>query len=233
MAARRFSSFWNYFLATFIAVALTWGWYKYARLGEDTPISALNAGLAMATLFLLGGVLLLGPLTRLYSLFDRWLKYRRELGILAFITGAIHVYLVMFPLARRGPFGFYLSRPWSAFPGLAGLVIMFVLFIFSFDRIKKVIPPALWWKMQYWGVRMTFFVIAFHMIILKYTGWGEWFMTRGTASTPVPPAALLGAIFTVFVLTVRFGEMASPRLAKILTPVSFLVLSGLTAWLFL
>jgi len=80
--------------------------------GGESALSSVNISLAATTLFLLGTVLLLGPLSRLFTVFDWALKFRKELGIVSFFTALLHVYMVMFPLARNGPWGLYVSRPW-------------------------------------------------------------------------------------------------------------------------
>ena len=121
-----------------------------AGLAKGWSAAVVNRGLADASMVLLGTALVLGVLSRLYNAFDKFLTYRKEIGIMAFFSGAAHVYLAMFPLARRGPWGFYESRPWSAFPGLLGLGLMFLLFVISFKAVeeklstlKKINPEAM------------------------------------------------------------------------------------------
>ncbi len=226
------------YAAAGIATALfVWGVYVYAMVRYGTTgLSPLNKSLATSTLFLLGFVLLLGPLSRVFNLFDRLLKYRKELGIFAFFTGVAHVYLAMFPLARRGPWGFYQSRPESAYPGLAALVIMFLLLVISWQFAERMIGPKLWWKIQNWGARLAFVLIAFHMAVLKYTEWGKWLATRGADATAgaawLPPLSLLGIVFTTFVLVVRVSESLVPKAARTITQLAFFLYFGVTLWLF-
>ncbi|MEK7119623.1 MAG: ferric reductase-like transmembrane domain-containing protein, partial [Patescibacteria group bacterium] len=173
---------------------------------------------------------------RLFTLFDHALKYRKELGVLTFFTGAAHVYLSMFPLARRGPWGFYASQPLSAYAGLAGLVVMFFLLILSVASVERAIGTRMWWKLQYWGARLAFVAVAFHMIILKYSGWGPWFADRGAGSTQgiasLPPLTILTTIFIAFVLIVRLSEFFGPRAARTITQLSFVTATVFTVWLF-
>ncbi len=220
----------QYTVAAIITVLTVWLVYRYAavRYGVE-GLSTLNKSLAISTLFLLGTVLLLGPLSRLFTLFDHALKYRKELGVLTFFTGAAHVYLSMFPLARRGPFGFYQSQPISAYAGLTGLIIMFILLLLSGAAVERAIGTRVWWKLQYWGARLAFVAVAFHMIILKYAGWGSWFVDKPSP----PPLALLATVFAAFVLVVRLSELFGPRAARTITQLSFLATAGFTVWLFL
>ncbi|OGG23742.1 hypothetical protein A3A79_00855 [Candidatus Gottesmanbacteria bacterium RIFCSPLOWO2_01_FULL_43_11b] len=219
----------QYSIAGIVTAGVVWGFYQYAAVRyAETGLPSLNKGMAMSTLFLLGIVLLLGPLSRQFKLFNPFFKYRKELGVLTFYTGLFHVYLSMFPLARRGPFGFYLSRPLSAYPGLIALILMFILFLLSYSKVQP-LPAKLWWKIQNWGVRIAFLFVGFHMIVLKYSGWGNWFTTH----TPkLPPLALLGTVFVGFVLLVRLSEFFG-KSARAITKFSFFITTAFTIWLFI
>lgn len=220
----------QYAVAAVVTAAVVWLVYRYAVVRNGVAgLSSLNKSLATSTLFLLGIVLLMGPLSRLFAIFDHFLKYRKELGIMTFFTGVAHVYLSMFPLARRGPFGFYQSQPVSAYAGLTGLVIMVLLFVISNAAIERAIGTRTWWRLQYWGARLAFLAIALHMIVLKYAGWGKWLLERGS----LPPLALLATVFAAFVLVVRVSELFGPRPARAITQLSFLVTSAFTVWLFI
>lgn len=227
----------QYAVAATVTAVTVWLVYRYAvvRYGAE-GLSSFNKSLATSTLFLLGIVLLLGPLSRLFTLFDHALKYRKELGVLTFFTGAAHVYLSMFPLARRGPWGFYASQPISAYAGLAGLVIMFFLLILSIGAVESIVGTRVWWKFQYWGARLAFIAIALHFIVLKYQGMIQWFVDRGAGGTQgmlwLPPISLLAAVFTAFVLVVRLSELFGPRAARAITQLSFVTAAIFTAWLF-
>lgn len=227
----------QYAVALVVTAVTVWLVYRYAvvRYGVE-GLSSFNKSLATSTMFLLGIVLLLGPLSRLFTLFDHALKYRKELGVLTFFTGAAHVSLSMFPLARRGPWGFYASQPLSAYAGLAGLIIMFILLLLSNAAIERGIGTRIWWKLQYWGARLAFIAVAFHMIVLKYSGWGSWFADRGAGSTQgvasLPPLTILATVFIAFVLVVRLSELFGPRAARAITQLSFLAATAFTVWLF-
>lgn len=221
----------QYLVAT-VVIAVTVGLvYQYAAVRYGVGgLSTLNKSLATSTLFLLGLVLLLGPLSRMFAVIDSWLKYRKELGVLSFYTGVVHVYLSMFILARRGPWGLYLSSPWSAYPGLIALIIMFCLLIISLRQIEAAFGTKLWWKLQYLGARISFFLIAFHMTILKYSGWGSWFASREPS---LPPLAILAVVFSLFVFAVRLSELFGQELAKRITQISSLLTTSFIIWLFL
>ena len=215
-------TFRQYLIAATVTAIIGGGiiYYLFVRSESFVP-SIANKGLADVSLVLLGIVLLIGPLSRLYNRFDKWINYRKELGILAFLAGAVHVYLSMFVLARRGPFGLYQSRPLVAYTGLLGLAIMAYLFIISFEKIKTKLGVAKWWKMQYWGARITGVAIFVHMAAFKYPEWDTWLSgkTEGLALPNLPPSNLLVAIFFAFVLLTRLSERLNAKVARFLTPV--------------
>ncbi len=228
----------NQYLAAGVIVAATVAFfYEYAMVRYGVAgLSSLNKSLATSTLFLLGGVLLLGPFSRMFDVFDRAFKYRKELGVLTFYLGAAHVYLSMFPLARRGPWGLYASQPLPAYSGLAALGIMFILLIISLSAMQHVLGAKNWWRAQYWGARSAFVLIAVHLTALKFSGWQPWLATRGAEITQgmasLPPLSLLGPVFAAFVLLVRFSELLGAKAARLITFCAFLVTVGVTVWLF-
>lgn len=228
----------QYAVAAVAALVTVWLVYRYGavRYGME-GLSTLNKSLATSTIMLLGIVLLLGLFSRLFTIFDHALKYRKELGIMTFFTGLMHVYLSMFPLARRGPFGFYLSQPLSAYTGLAALVIMLILLLLSSGVMERMLGPKFWWRLQYWGARVAFVMGAFHFIVLKYPGMVTWLGDRGAGGTQgalwLPPISILATTFVVFVLIVRLSELFGARAARIVTQLSFIAGAIFAVWLFL
>lgn len=223
------------FVVTAITVGLV---YQYAAVRYGVGgLSTFNKATATSGLFLLGIVLLMGPLSRMFSVFDSWLKYRKEVGVLVFYLGFLHAYFSMFVLSGRGPWGLYLSSPWSAYPGLVALTIMFFLIVISFPFVERTLGTRVWWKLQYWGARIAFLLIAVHMTVLKSSGWMTWLTTRGTGTAQgipsLPPLAILVAVFSAFVLVLRFSEFFGQQAAKRITQLSFLFTVGFTVWLFL
>lgn len=189
----------QYTVAGLIAAILVAAYTGYLlATGRPLELRTLNNAIANTSVVLLGITLSLGPLSRLFQVFDRYLTYRKETGIWAFLLGLAHVYLAMGPLARSGPLGFYQARPLSAYAGLVGLIIMFGLFTISIEPVKQKLGTSLWWKMQYRGVRLAAFAILIHFGVLRWSAWGEWFNQGG-----LPPASLITATVALAVLLLR------------------------------
>ncbi|MFZ5535104.1 MAG: hypothetical protein ACOY3M_03025 [Patescibacteria group bacterium] len=206
--------------------------------GGESALSSVNISLAATTLFLLGTVLLLGPLSRLFTVFDWALKFRKELGIVSFFTALLHVYMVMFPLARNGPWGLYVSRPWSAYPGLEALIILFVLLLLSWNFTMHVLGTKLWWQIQYWGARIAFMLIAVHMVVLKYKTIVSWVIPgqaeAATAGVHFPPLIIWEAQFVLFILVVRLSELFGKDAARRITQgIALIIVTTMLWWIFL
>lgn len=200
----------QYLVAAAVSVVIGGGLILYLTVRKGSFEWAIaNKSLADTSLILLEIVLLLGPLSRLFNRFDKWINYRKELGIMAFLVGAIHVYLSMFQLARRGPLGLYQSRPLVAYSGLLGLLIMAYLFVISFEKLKNKIGTAKWWKMQYIGCRIAALAVLFHMAVFKYSEWGQWLAGNvGQLARPqLPPVSLGVALFSALVFLIRISEL--------------------------
>lgn len=226
----------RFVVVTFFSVVLLLlcVWYSGSRTGGYT-LAILNKSVGDVSLILLAVVLLLGPLSRLYDLFDGWIPYRKEFGVLAFLFGVAHLYLVIFPLARRGPFGFFLARPWEAYTGLAGLLIMLFLFVISINAVKNMLGVKRWWTFQYMGARFAGIAVLAHVSLLKHSEWIQWLSgnIKGLARPSFPPANLLIEVFGIFVLLTRIAEIFPVRVARVLVPLFFFSAFGTSVWFFL
>jgi len=201
-------------------------YYLEVRLSGEAGLGALSVSLAAGTLFLLGYVLLLGPMTRMFDFMDKQFRFRKEIGIMAFFTGLTHVYLAMFPLARNGPWGLYRARPFSAYPGIEALGVLFILFVISYGPFVRLLGSRLWWKVQYWGVRLAFVLIAVHMIVLKYGVIAAWIATGGNAQL-----IIWETLFTAFVVYIRLTELAGKRRGRLLAEVGFTLFAVAAAFI--
>lgn len=228
----------QYLYSFIVAVLMVAGLYgAEVGISGESGISALNVSLAASSMFLLGLVLLLGPLSRLFTIFDRFLIYRKELGIMSFLVACTHVYLVMFPLARNGPWGLFVSRPFSAYPGLESLIVLFILFLFSWNWSMKLLGTKLWWQIQYWGARAAFALLVLHMAVLKYDTILDWILPGRMPETTglhAPPLIIWEAQFVLLVLLVRFSELFGPKTARVITQIStaFVVVTLIVVILF-
>lgn len=181
---------------------------------------------AGVTGILLAIVILTGPLSRLYDLFDRLLLYRKWLGIGAFVFAYMHTIITLFLLPERFPASrFHVGNP-AFVLGLSSLLVLTVLFIYSFQITIAALNRHVWWKLQYWGVRIAFTLGVLHTIVAKLPFWQRW-ITGGETSltgTLMPPAGLIITCFMAYAMLVRISEIFGKRIGLFLVSVSTLLL---------
>lgn len=121
-------------LAGFIFLALSL--YIFFRRGYYTLYIA-NKAFAGDAALLLAIVFLLGPFSRFFNVFDRFLQYRKEIGILAFFLGLVHGVVSFFFLPNYFPQARFLTGlNWSFIYGLIGLVLLILVYLISNKRAE-------------------------------------------------------------------------------------------------
>ena len=220
-----------FFFSLFIwGLTATYITLREGKISQET----LHHGLPETAILLLGMVLLIGPLTRVYDLFDNFLKFRKDVGLMAFIYALFHVLLVVFQPIH--PLVYSLTNAVFMF-GVASISVLAILTLYSFEPIIKTLNRRTWWKLQNWGVRVSFLFASLHLILKNYPEWLMWFVRGGSiifARPEWPPLTLLSAVFVLFVIYVRLSEFLALRLAKSAIAVGALglalVVGGTFAW---
>lgn len=187
---------------------------------------------------LLGIVLLIGPLSRLFFFPDRYVQYRKELGIVAFFLALIHGIVSLFFLPSK----FQIQPFFAKFPipfttGLIATIILIIIFLISNDRASLAMGKEKWWKWQYWGARFIFALVFLHVFVMKWEGWVKWYQgqasNKGIVHPEWPGAGLLVGWFMAFVVFVRLAELMGPRIGRLawyLTIVALPAIYILTFW---
>ena len=108
--------------------------YHFYRHGYY-DLSIANKNFALAATALLGIVILIGPGSRLFSFPDRYVQYRKELGIVAFSLALIHSIASFFFLQDKFTTQKFLSTNWWTFIfGLIAIAILIAIFFISNNR---------------------------------------------------------------------------------------------------
>ncbi len=174
------------------------------------------AGTAAA---LFGIVLLIGPGSRLFSFPDRYVQYRKEMGIVVFFFALIHSVVSFFFLPSKFPLSAFLGTLNLPFiSGFVAAIILVAIFFISNDRATAAIGRERWWRLQYWGARLAFISIFLHVFVMKWGGWLKWYKVGGSKELlrpEWPGAGLLVGWFIAFVLFVRLAEFVNPKLGRI------------------
>lgn len=223
---------WFVAVVTSVTVFAALSTYLFLRRGYYNLYIA-NKAFGSTGLIVIGLVLLIGPLARLYQRFDPWIVYRKELGIVGFAAALTHTIISLFFLPDKFAFvSFFtftsLNRGLVPFLfGITSIIIFFILTILSVDSVIHRMDKAVWWRWQYWGVRIAFILLFLHLVAMKYPGWISWFVKGGgnELTRPfMPPGSLIAGSFGLFVLLVRLVELVDAKVAKITVPVLFLFL---------
>ena len=190
-----------------------------------------NKVFAGVAAILLGIVLLIGPLSRLFSFPDHYVQYRKELGIIAFFLALIHGFVSFFFLPSKFPLtGFIEKLNWPFIFGLIATMALMAIFFISNNRALNAIGKIRWWQLQYWGVRLTFIFVFLHVFIMKWGGWLDWYKSggsKGLVHPEWPGAGLLVGWFMVVVVLMRLAEFVSPKLGRIAWYASTIVLPAI------
>ena len=180
-----------------------------------------NKALANTAAILFGVLLLLGPLGKYFKAFDRYLKYRKELGMVGAAIALAHVVASYFFLRDHFPLErFYTTGRIPFAFGLAATLLLVVLVVISNRPMMHLFGGKLWWQLQHWGVRLMFVAVALHVGIMKWSGWVKWYREGGGTPSAalknpwLPGAGLLVGWFIGFVLLQRTADLIHAKLGR-------------------
>lgn len=214
-----------FLVVTFLFVVLSI--YLFYRRGYYDLYIA-NKIFAGVSAVLLGIVLLIGPGGRLFSFPDRYVQYRKELGIVAFFLALIHGIVSFFFMPLKFPIsGFLGTLNWPFIFGLVATIILIGIFLISNDRAMNALGREKWWRLQYRGMRIAFILALLHVFIMKWGGWVKWYKVGGgkeLVHPEWPGAGLLVGWFMVFVIFIRLAEFISPKFGRVVWYMSFITL---------
>ena len=178
-----------------------------------------NKVLAGDAAILLGIIFILGPLSRFFSVFDRYIQYRKEIGMVAFFLALTHGVVSL---------RYVSTLNWPLVFGLLGLIVLVMLFLISNSWIENVMGTKKWWWLQNWGLRLVVGLTILHVFMMKWNGWVKWYQVGGEAALAhpeLPGGGLLVGWFLGFAVLVRLSEFGGVRLGRVVWYISVLALS--------
>ncbi len=171
--------------------------------------------------FLLWFAVFIGPLARIFPVFNRILSFRREAGVWFFLIALVHGYLILDGWVRwnvweffgyqyvaeletylRVESGFGLAN----FTGLIALIFALTLAATSFDRAVNFFGVASW-KWLHMFAYVVFYLAVIHVVyfaFIHYTPSLQRVIMGSPTNYPVNPLKYyyLGALISVFVAQV-------------------------------
>ena len=212
----------DYIVATGISLVLTLIGGVYLGIFRRTypfnapptadPFYVPNKIIIGTGILMLGFTCLIGPIARYFDRFDRWIRYRKEIGVIGGFFALLHAFGSYLWLPKKFP------HSGMDFTGViygAGLVATFVTIFLILISAQKAVDLLgnKWWLMQRWGLRMLMLFAVIHVYVMKWSGaWVKWVMKGGGPSTPelpngwLPGLGLLTGVFITWVVIVRLYE---------------------------
>ncbi|MDP3957117.1 MAG: ferric reductase-like transmembrane domain-containing protein, partial [bacterium] len=200
------------------ALTVFMGVYLLIRRGYffDAPSTAdmlyvPNKAIVGAGTILLAFTFLIGPVVRYFDRFDKWLGYRKEIGIVGALLALSHGTISYFYLPQSNPNEYIDFTSFEFGAGILGALLLFFLFIISFKKAIEFIGASRWWFLQRWGLRLVIAFTLVHIYALKWNGWARW-LTQGAIPSKelmapwLPGASLLATLFITWVVVVRLYE---------------------------
>lgn len=211
----------DYLIAILVAAAILvlFSCYLLVRRGYyfDAPptvdmLYVPNKALAGVGMVMLALTFLIGPITRYFDRFDKWLGLRKEFGIVGAFLIVLHGIVSYGSLPKK------FSREYISFfslefaAGLIGTILLVFLFVISFRKMIELLGAARWWFLQRWGLRLAIFLAVIHVYDMKWAGWMKWLSktpgmpTAELANPWLPGLGLYVGMFLGWVVIVRLYE---------------------------
>lgn len=214
-------------LVTAISIFAALSLYIFYRRGYYDLYIANKAFAGDAAILLLV-IFVLGPFSRFFNIFDKYLQSRKEIGITAFFLALAHSVISLFFLPGKFSLARYFSGlNWPFIFGLLGILVLIFLFLLSFKRLETWLGDVRWWKLQNWGLRLTVALVVLHVFVMKFPGWLKWYQVGsepGLARPGLPGASLLLAWLMFFALLIRFAEFGGMKFGRIVSYLSLVFL---------
>lgn len=168
--------------------------YLFLRRGYFNLYIA-NKAFGSTSAVVAGMTLVIGPLSKRFLYFARFMSSRRQLGLCAFGLALFHV-IVSVSMQKRFPFpDWYFNE---LVPVLFGAIAVFIWAYMTYiSRNSKIeqMGADIWKKRLSITGKLGFLAIFLHLTVMKYEGWLRWFngQVKGSAelaNPSYPPASL-------------------------------------------
>jgi DMSO/TMAO reductase YedYZ heme-binding membrane subunit len=187
-------------------------WYHDVR-GTPFSLWTTEKCTAIASVYCLGLALLLGPLSRFISSFDKLLPYRRTLGLTAAFMTIPHFLLVIFYLPFKFPqkyseeyFLSWFVVHWFTFVmGILTFVLFMVIARYSFPSGIRKLGKRKWMILQKFS-NLLMVMVVLHLLSMGKIpkNWIAWFQTR---DWPLPPGSFATMCLCVSVLLLKVVDL--------------------------
>ncbi len=193
-----------YVKTTLLGVILAVASYYYITwLKIPNP---LNKSVADTSIILIGLSMMLASVCYFWNFFDRFIVYRKQLGVIGVLFGFVHMYLSFGALQRLFLFETWQkSIPWAPLTGFLAAVIFLVMLIVSPGFIAQKIGGHLWRGILRFG-HIAVALIWLHVYFLKFGYILKWY---NEGMKTLPSSSVIVLVFMTLVMVLRIALWAS------------------------
>ncbi|MEY3470729.1 MAG: hypothetical protein RLZZ223_79 [Candidatus Parcubacteria bacterium] len=174
--------------------------YYVGTVYESVPVvEMILKGFTNTGYFLIGFSLLLGPVAKFWNSFDKFLHYRKQLGILGFIYVLIHGFVGTIIYVIPNP-SLLWTNYWAVALGILSLYLLFICYAISEIIVIKVLGPKKWRRLLRYLSYAAFILATIHIYLAKLSVWQGYI----NSNVIFPPLSLILFSFGIFVLAFRF-----------------------------
>jgi DMSO/TMAO reductase YedYZ heme-binding membrane subunit len=149
--------------------------------------------------FLIGFSLLLGPLGKFWNYFDKFLTYRKQLGIIGFMYALVHGVVGTIIYIFPNP-DIIITNYWAVALGIIALYLFYICYAISEIIVIKTLGPKRWRRLIRYVSYTAFILATMHIYLAKLPVWQNYI----NSNILFPPLSLIIFSFGVFVLGFRF-----------------------------
>lgn len=162
--------------------------------------NALNKAVADTAVIVMGLSMILSSLAYFFNLFDRFIVYRKQLGLVGFGFAVAHLVLSWSAFMRLFTFSNWQQGTIWPLATAAGATLIFSLMaLMSVNWVAKMVGGKTWKRILRAGY-LAFILVAAHVVLLRLSRWTTWW--EGGMQSP-PSLSLLAFVFIIVVVGAR------------------------------
>lgn len=162
-----------------------------------------NKAFAHTGFILIGISFMLSSLCYFWNFADRYIMYRKHLGLVGFAYVVIHTFVTLVTLSHYFPFPSYFLNRINLFPFIAAVIALIILIFMAAISNRYAIGElgGKNWKLALRTGYIAYVFSIIHFGLKTYPGWIYWLSGQGK----LPPLDLIVVLFGVLVILMRLA----------------------------
>lgn len=188
-------------LASIPYIILFSGYYSISVFRPTSLVEIVLKGFTNTGYVFIGFSLLIGTLAKFWNFFDKYLHYRKQLGIIGFLYIMIHGIVGTLIYVFPNPNILWESF-WAIALGLLALYGFFICMMISEVWVIKALGPQRWRKILRYTSFTAYTLAWWHILLVKLPIWAIYFHYSDVL---LPPVSLFTFAFATMVLSWRLS----------------------------